>query len=275
MSLQSLRQFAADFDTQDSVQNDLISLPLFVTETNEQIGTVEDVLVADSGNFRYLVVRSDDRVFLVPVGICRAYSEQDAISIEGLSNRQDLDTLPPYDNNTQIDYDYEEQIRQVFRQLLAFDEARTASFERDSYSYDREPDLYQISGDENQTIKLYEEKLITNKQRHEVGEVTIGKRVETETAEAQIPVEKEKVVVKVNEVGDKEIPAEPGEAKFESGEVVKMKVYEETADIKKEAFVRQEVEVKKEVEKKVINAEETLRKEEIEMTGEENIEVQK
>ena len=275
MGLQSLNQFAANFDTQDSMENKLVSLPLFITETDEEIGTVEDVLIADSGSFRYLVVRAGEQIFLVPVGLCIAYPEQDAISIKGLSNRQDLDMLPPYDNNTQIDYDYEEQIRQVFRQLLAPDRTQAASFDRDSYSYDSEPDLYQISDDESQTIKLYEEKLITNKQRREVGEVTIGKRVETETAEAKIPVEKEKVVVKVNEVGEKEIPAEPGEAKFEEGEVVKMKVYEETAEIDKKAFVRQEVEVKKEVEKEVINAEETLRKEEIEMTGEENIEVQK
>ena len=54
-----------------------------------------------------------------------------------------------------------------------------------------------------------------------------------------------------------------------------MKVYEETVDIKKEAFVRQEVEVKKEVEKEVINTEETLRKEKLEMTRKENIEMQK
>ncbi len=116
--------------------------------------------------------------------------------------------------------------------------------------------------------------MVTSKERREVGEVTIGKKIETETKEVEIPVEKEKVVVKVKDVAE-EIPAEPGEARFQEGAVAKVKVYEEKAEVEKKAFVRQEVEVKKEVEETAVKAEETLRKEELEMTGEENIEIEK
>jgi stress response protein YsnF len=47
-----------------------------------------------------------------------------------------------------------------------------------------------------------------------------------------------------------------------------MEVYEETADIHKEAFVREEVNVKKIVEKETATGEEQLRREHLEVTSE-------
>ena len=84
-----------------------------------------------------------------------------------------------------------------------------------------------------------------------------------------------KVVVKTKKVADEKIPVEPGEAMFEEGTVAKVKVYEEQAEVGVEAFVREEVEVKKEVEKEVAEFKETVRKEELEITGEENVEIEK
>ena len=272
MNLQSITRFDPNYD-RESMSNDLISRPVLIAQTNEEIGTIDDVLVDESGHFRYLVVNAgswlSNRKFLLPVGICRAYQEAKAIALIGINNKQDLEQLPPYQGDSQIDYDYEENLRSIYRQFLATDNSTTANYDRDNYSYDSEPDLYQISPEESQTIKLYEERLVTNKQRREAGEVTIGKRVETETQEVEIPLEQEKIVVKKNTVAEENIPVAPGEATFEEGEVAKVKVYEETANIEKQAFVREEVEVKKEVEKEVVNAEETLRKEELEITGEE------
>ena len=56
------------------------------------------------------------------------------------------------------------------------------NYNRDTYTYDREPDLYNVSDRDNNSIKLYQERLIANKQRQKTGEVSIGKHVETETA---------------------------------------------------------------------------------------------
>ena len=263
---------------ESNLNSDLISSPFVLDNAGEEIGTVSDVLVEESGHFRYLVVQANDelsnRQFLVPVGICRSYDESQSIALVGVDQKQDLEQLPIYENSSEINYDYEENLRQVYRQLLTQDNSEAKTYERDSYSYGDEPELYEISTDRGQTIRLYEEKLVTSKERLEVGEVTIGKKIETETKEVEIPVEKEKVVVKVTDVAE-EIPAEPGEAKFQEGTVAKVKVYEEKAEVDKQAFVRQEVEVKKEVEKTAVKAEETLRKEELEMTGEENIEIEK
>lgn len=279
MSLQSIAKFHPSYASEGSIKTDFISRPVSIAQTDEEIGTIDDILVDESGHFRYIVISASswlsNRKFLLPVGMCRANRDNNSIVLIGINDKQVLQQLPPYSSDSEVDYDYEENVRGVYRQFLATDDNATASYNSDNYSYDNESELYQISAEENQIIKLYEERLITDKQRREVGEVTISKRVETETAEVEVPVEKEKVVVKRNKVAGEDIPANPEEATFKEGAVAKVKVYEETADIEKKAFVREEVEVKKEVEKDVVHAEETLRREELEMKGEENIEIAK
>ena len=49
------------------------------------------------------------------------------------------------------------------------------------------------------------------------------------------------------------------------GEVARMEVYEETADIQKKAFVREEVNIRKEVIHETVDATETLRREELDV----------
>ena len=47
-----------------------------------------------------------------------------------------------------------------------------------------------------------------------------------------------------------------------------MEVFEETPDIRKEVFVREVVSVKKQVDQQTVNAEETLRREELDINTE-------
>ncbi|MEM9923265.1 MAG: YsnF/AvaK domain-containing protein [Cyanobacteria bacterium P01_D01_bin.50] len=115
-----------------------------------------------------------------------------------------------------------------------------------------------------ENIKLHEERLVTDKERSKAGEVSVGKRIETETATVSIPVEKERIVVeRTSPTGVREVS--PGTADFSGGEVVRMEVYEETADIQKQAFVREEVSVRKEVERDTVEASETIRREELDV----------
>ena len=262
-----------------NLDSSIISSPVILAATNEEIGTVSDVLVEESGHLRYLIIQTGEwfsnRQLLVPVGVCRSSDTSQAIALSSISNKQGLEQIPVYESDSEVNYEYEENVRQAYRQLITNGSSQAVSGDSGSYSYDREPELYGISTDEGQTIRLYEEKLITGKKRDQVGEVTIGKRVETEIKEVEIPVEKEKVVVKTKEVTGEKIPVEPGEAMFEEGTVAKVKVYEEKAEVGVEAFVREEVEVKKDVEKEVAEFKETVRKEKLEITGEENVEVEK
>ncbi len=120
---------------------------------------------------------------------------------------------------------------------------------------------------DEEKIRLYEERLMVNKQREKAGRVTIGKNVETKTASVSVPVEKERVVVERTEATDGTV-VNPGKIDFNDSEVVRMEVYEESADIEKQAFVREEVSIHKEVEHDTIEAQETVRREELEVKAE-------
>ncbi len=137
---------------------------------------------------------------------------------------------------------------------------------RDDYSYDRDADLYDMNHNDRQTLKLYEERLIANKVRQKTGEVSIGKHVETENATVSVPVEKERVVIERTPGNGQAVI--PGEATFQSGEVARMEVYEETPEIRKEAYVREEVSIRKEVEHETVEAHEQLRREELDIEKE-------
>ncbi len=113
-------------------------------------------------------------------------------------------------------------------------------------------------------IKLYEERLTVNKHREKTGEVAIGKRVETETKSVSVPIEKERLVIERTQVNTGEVIASDT-ANFGDGQVVSVDLYEETATIDKEAFVREEVSVRKEVERETVEARETIRREELDV----------
>jgi uncharacterized protein (TIGR02271 family) len=143
--------------------------------------------------------------------------------------------------------------------------ASNADRERGTYNYQQEPSLYDMNDRDHKTFKLYEERLIANKNRVKAGEVAVGKKVETETVQVSVPVEKERVIIERITPQDAGKVVSPGEANFRQGEVAHLEIYEETPDIRKEAVVREEVKVRKEVERETVNAEEQIRREELDV----------
>jgi uncharacterized protein (TIGR02271 family) len=138
-------------------------------------------------------------------------------------------------------------------------------YNHDTYTYHQEPDLYQMNEQEHNTLKLYEERLIANKQRVKTGEVTVGKHVETETARVVVPVEKERVIVERTTPTDTSKVVSNKEATFGNKEVIRMPIYEETPDIQKQAVVREEVRVKKVIEQDTVEVQEKVRREELDV----------
>jgi uncharacterized protein (TIGR02271 family) len=114
-------------------------------------------------------------------------------------------------------------------------------------------------------MRLYEERLVANKRRQKTGDVTVGKHVETETARVAVPIERERVVVERITPEDAGRVVSPGEANFREGEVARIELHEETPEIRKEAVVREEVRVKKVVEQETVQAEDTIRREELDV----------
>jgi uncharacterized protein (TIGR02271 family) len=289
MALLKIRDYYPNYKDEIFGGDDIKGMDVYSSVNNDKIGTVHDALVGDDGRFRYLVVDTGFWVFgkkiLLPVGQCRIDYQQKRVYATQLSKEQ-AENLPEYRDDMTVDYDYEENVRNIYRApavggtamgtAATATQANTAAtgytanqasytgYDRDTYDYNREPHLYDMNEQNHQNLKLYEERLVANKQRRQAGNVVIGKHVETEVARTSVPVEKERVVIeRSNPTGGRAVA--PGEADFREGEVARMEVYEETADIHKEAVVREEVNIRKEVDRDTVNAEETLRREELDV----------
>ena len=252
---------------------DIKALDLY-TEGGQKVGTVADALVDPEGRFRYLVIDTGSETFgkkiLLPIGLSRIDYNVHRVYVDGLSKQQ-VEGLPEYSDRMTVDYDYEEQVRGVYRPSLTstpdLAQPSTATYDSNTYNYQQDAPLYDLN-ERNQTFKLYEERLIASKTRVKTGEVTVGKHVETETARVSVPIEKERVVIERMTPTDLGAVVSAVEASFQEGEVARIEVYEETPDIHKEAFVREEVRVRKVVQQDTVEAEETIRREELDVNTE-------
>jgi uncharacterized protein (TIGR02271 family) len=307
MALHRIKDFDPDYKNHFD-QGDLKGMDVY--SGAEKVGSVEDVLVDDSGEFRYLVINTGAWIFgkkvLLPIGRSRIDSIGNRVEAMNLSKAQ-VEALPEFKDDMTADYEHEEEVRRVYRPVsgmgstpldngtpldnpaglgvgyAGYDSAPTTAntvpavdtsvgyqgYDRDTYSYDREPDLYGMHNEGQQSLKLYQERLVANKVRQKTGEVSIGKHVQTEHASVSVPVERERVVIQRTAMPTGTAVA-PGEASFQEGEVARMEVYEETADIHKEAFVREEVRVQKVVDQDTVVADEQVRREELDIDTEGN-----
>jgi len=265
MALVKIADFYPNYK-QDIFGGDDIKNYNVYTQADQKIGDVHDALLDDSGRFRYLVIDTGFWIFgkkvLLPVGYARMDYDRHRVYVTGLTKEQ-AESLPEYKDNMTVDYDYEERVRNIYRGRTASAAARP-TYDRNSYSYDYDRELYGMNEQNQKVLKLYEERLIANKERYKAGEVAVGKRVETDTARVSVPIEKERVIIeRHNATEAREVT--PGEADFHEGEVARMEVYEESADIQKKAFVREEVGVRKEVDHETAKATEKVRREELEV----------
>lgn len=269
MALYRIKDFDPDyrnhFDNQDVVGFDLYN-------GDEKVGSVDDLLVDDEGHFRYLLINTGAWIFgkkvLLPIGQARIDHNAKRVFVDGLSRSQ-VEALPEFTKEDAVDYEHEEQVRNSYRPMAAKGsenrDVASDTYDRNSYRYDRDPALYDMNDRDHQNLRLYEERLIANKQWQKTGEVIVGKHVETEQAHVEVPIEKERVVIERNSPADAGRPVAPGEATFDQGEVARIDVYEETPDVRKEAFVREQVNVRKEIDRDTVNAEDEVRREELDV----------
>ncbi len=296
MALQKLENFDPHY-RETFGDDDIKGLDVYTGETNEKIGKISDVLVDEAGHFRYLVVEMGFWVFgkrvLLPIGRAQHNHKQRRVSVS-LSKAQ-VEALPEFHDDMPVDQEHEEQVRGVYRTdaatapvdtsapleasapldaatgaavmtgAMAAGPVRATTSNRDTYSYQQEPSLYDLNDRDHQTIKLYQERLLASKTRRKTGEVAVGKHVETETAKVSVPIEKERVVIERVASADAGKAVAPGSVHFGEGEVAHVEIYEETPDIHKEAFVREEVRVNKVVEQETVQAQDTIRREELDI----------
>lgn len=292
MALMKLKDFYPDdqdFSSGSGANLDDLKSYSVYAQNDDKVGSVHDILVdAQSGEFRYFVVDTGFWVFgkkvLLPVGMAAIDSAAERINVRNLT-REQVEELPNFSDLEKLDFDHEEAVRSVYRPSIAASTtgatAATATdipvgatssvdasvgdnhvYDRDTYSYDRDAALYGMNERDHQTLKLYQERLIANKHRQKTGEVAVGKTVETETAHVSVPIEKEQVVI------ERVTPTQPVVGDMSDAfqaDAVRMEVYEETPDIRKETVLREEVRIRKEVERDTVTADETLRREELDI----------
>ena len=294
MSLLKIKEFDPNY--RESFEGKDIKGMGVYTTVDEKIGTVSDILVDEKGHFRYFVVDLGLWIFgkkvLLPVGRSRIDHTSERIYTVGMTKQQ-AENLPEFNEHKEIDYNYEEQVRGVYRSeafLESSGSVDTASSRpagatmvappKESgngnvYDYQKEPNLYALNDQDHQIFKLYQERLIANKIRAKTGEVIVGKHTETEKARVSVPIDKERIVI------ERVTPTNAGETvtlgsdSFGTTEVSRIELYEETADIHKEAFLREEVRVDKVVDHETIEAEETLRREELDVNTQEHPNVER
>ena len=121
-----------------------------------------------------------------------------------------------------------------------------------------------MNDDSHKRLRLYEERLVADKIRQKTGSVTVSKRIETDVETAEVPIEKEKIIIEIESVkGSTRVNMPDGS--FQEGTENRLDIYEEQADIRKEPVVHQEITIRKETETDVVVARENLRREEIEI----------
>ena len=288
MALHKIKDFDPDYRSHFD-GDDVVGLDLYTG--NDKIGSVDDALVDDEGQFRYLVINTGvwilGKKVLLPIGGARIDYVARRVYAKSLSKAQ-VENLPEFTQDATIDYDHEEQVRGIYRPSMLNTAASgvgyvgdsapaiqsaapmldvDAGYDRDTYSYDKEPALYGVNEQDHQTLRLYQERLIASKTRQKTGEVAIGKHIETKTARVSVPIDKERVVIQ-RTAGNTGAVIPASEANFQAGEVARIEVYEEIPNIQKEAFVREEVRVTKVVDHDTVTAEEQVRREELDVDTE-------
>lgn len=281
-------------------------LDVYLEGGDERIGTIDTLLVDEFGRFRFFVVDTGfwifRKKFLLPIGLCQVDLEKRRVRATGLRDADRIERLPRYEDGFAINEDYEERVRGIYRTptveasvpveaSLPLEATRQveaisppphsdsapvqpiAAVDRNSYAYERDPDLYELNERDHQKLKLYEERLVIEKRRQKAGEVSIRKQVNAETARISVPIEKERVVIErvpVENV-DRSVTVD---RPFEQQERIHLATYEEAAEIQKQVVVREEVEIRKEVEQVTVEKAELLRREELNIKTERSSEPQ-
>ena len=277
MALYKIEDFTPDsnYDSpglDDSEVEKIKHFDVYSDIDDDKVGTIKYILVDDSGRLRYLVVDTGfwffGRQVLLPIGRSRIDYDKRRVYANKLTKQQ-VENLPDFKDLQEIDYDYEERVRGVYRPPIAQEPLESSTplespiavdsplvshertivtpavpVERNTYRYEEEPNLYNVNEQDHQNLKLYEERLVANKSRVKTGEVTISKQLYTEMVTVSVPVQKERIVTE-------RVSAETG---------IK------TVSLTEADLGEGGVKIKKIVEQDTVEAEDTIRREELDVT---------
>jgi len=309
MALYRLKEYYPNYSesTGDNRLDKIDTFSVYTEPGQEKVGSVKDLLVDESGRFRYVVVDTGPWIFgktvLLPIGLANFDYNNERIYVNGLSKEQ-VENLPEYKDYKNIDEKYETNVRNQYQPMASRRSSRQfinrtdapmqpledqsatlgssstamqgleqqrnvnvntgAKANTNAYDYDRDPGFYGLSEEDNHgPLRLYEERLITHRNRFKAGEVTLGKHVESKTVETDVPVERERVVIERRDVGSQPVAADA--ADFRDQEIARVDVYGEEVNVEKQAVVREEVSLRKEKEQDTVHVKDQVRREELDV----------
>jgi stress response protein YsnF len=214
---------------------DLIGCTVF-SDQHEKVGQVEEYVLDESGNLRYLVVDTGFWIFgkkiMVPTGFVDVQQEEDeeVVVLRGLTKEQAHD-LPQYNENDLKNETYEQQLMAsyypsagsggVLSQEMQAQQGREAWGRGDIQDQPAESqqvrraavgqgrmdyNLYQQAFQTPQRLQLIEERLRVSKHAEHVGDVVIRKVTETHTEHLKVPVTEERIVIEHQPVTPGQVP---------------------------------------------------------------------
>lgn len=121
MPLHRLKDYYPNYrETLADGQMDKISSYSVYAQGEDKVGSAKDLLVDDSGHFRYLVIDTGPWIFgkkvLLPIGLARFDYDNTRIYVDGLTKSQ-VEHLPEYDDDMVVDEHYEERVRGVYQPI--------------------------------------------------------------------------------------------------------------------------------------------------------------
>ena len=257
------------FDGRD-LERDLKGSAVYSAE-GRNMGSVVDVLVDETGQPQYLVMKksSSGKQVLVPTSRCTDVPGENRIDARML-NRDEFGTLSEYDDSQPLEPG---QAREMYRMtpledslpVEATNVAGRAVAVNEVVAERPAVANQPVRDRQDMPIQLYEERLVTQKQRVKTGEIRISKQTVTESVDTAVPVTKEKVIIEIESVYGGETRVDFGDAQVGEDGAVRMGIYEEQAEVCRRIVPYQNVTVRKEIVQDVATTQEIIRREELDI----------
>lgn len=251
-----------------------------LSSDGRRIGEVDDLLVdIDAMKVRYLDVEMDPelidgdrtRHILIPIGYARLDRSQDQVRVDALDSTR-LSMIPDYDNQP-LTGEYESRLHSHFRgagggregpEIIEEDVSTASRFygrgTEESRSKEREKER---GVGEERHLTLSEEELDVGRREHRSGEVTVGKKVETEHVHERVPLRHEEVTIEHR-------PAEGmrGSARIGEEEEIRVPISEEELTVDKRVVPKEEIVVRKQERIDTQDVDADLRRERVDIRRE-------
>lgn len=242
------------------------------TARGEKIGTVADALVDDEGRLQYLIVDTGFWIFgkqvLLPIGRASLDRALQRVYVYDLSKSQ-VEALPAYDEGTLIDMNYEEQVNRVY-DMLPLETPVSVETPTPVEAAPAQPWVVVAKslerGSPHPTGVQAETTVPPQPQpiRQEYREPAID-AIDRSTPIMAAPRTTDSSTLALS---DEDTLIFLNHADLQSGEVSRIEVYAESAEIRREAFVRESVRCRKQVVSDRADVQEVLQREVLDITTE-------